>query len=97
MGQALISRASSLQCTLARARPSCCFGSVQAWQAAHPSFCGRGGGGGGGSFRRRPAVHNGFLKSYIANGFNERIVSKVVDVVRSHDWPTTQVLSMCLP
>ncbi|BDA50387.1 probable lipase at C-terminar half [Coccomyxa sp. Obi] len=61
------------------------FADLQAWQATHPSARGR-------SFLgRRPAVHNGFLKSYLANGFNERIVSKVLDVVRSNDWPSTQV------
>lgn len=60
---------------------------LQAWQATHPSARGRS------FFGRRPAVHNGFLKSYLANGFSERIVNKVLDVVRSNDWPHTQVRS----
>lgn len=57
---------------------------MQAWQTAYPPKRGS-------PLLGRPAVHNGFLKSYLANGFKERIVEKVVDVVRSHGWADTQV------
>lgn len=58
---------------------------MQAWQVPHPPargshFCGG-----------RPAVHQGFLKSWVANGLNQRIVARVEDIVTSHEWACTKV------
>ncbi|CAL8470482.1 g10024 [Coccomyxa elongata] len=58
---------------------------LQAWQVPHPPargshFCGG-----------RPAVHQGFLKSWVANGLNQRIIARVEDIVTSHEWACTKV------
>lgn len=58
---------------------------AQAWQVPHPPprgnhFCGG-----------RPAVHQGFLKSWTANGLGQRIVERVLDIVTSHEWACTKV------
>ncbi|KAK9907744.1 hypothetical protein WJX75_009081 [Coccomyxa subellipsoidea] len=58
---------------------------LQAWQVPHPPprgnhFCGG-----------RPAVHQGFLKSWTANGLGQRIVERVLDIVTSHEWACTKV------
>ena len=50
---------------------------VQAWRVAHPpvrghSFCGT-----------RPMVHVGFMKSWLAGGFNEKVITRVMELVQS--------------
>ena len=49
---------------------------MQAWYAAHPPKRGR-------AFTTRPYVHQGFLKTWLCNGLNERVVSRVRDIVNA--------------
>ena len=58
---------------------------MQAWQVPHPPKRGSG------FCNDRPAVHKGFLESYLANGFNQRIIDRVADIVASHEWACTKV------
>ncbi len=57
----------------------------QAWQSAHPPARG--------SYflRTRPAVHNGFLKSYLANGLKAEILERLLEIVACQTGPTTKV------
>lgn len=47
----------------------------QAWQASHPPKRGRH------FLRSRPSVHNGFLKSYLANGLKEAILKRLLEII----------------
>ncbi len=48
---------------------------MQAWYAAHPPKRGR-------AFTTtRPYVHQGFLKTWLCNGLNEKVVSRVREIV----------------
>jgi hypothetical protein len=62
-----------------------CIWLLQAWQVPHPPKRGSG------FCNDRPAVHKGFLQSYTANGFNQRIVDRVAEIVATHEWPCTKV------
>ena len=49
---------------------------LQAWYATHPPKRGHWWRG------TRPFVHQGFLKSWVANGLNQRIVERIVLAVK---------------
>jgi hypothetical protein len=49
----------------------------QAWRAVHPPPRG--------SCWGRPMVHEGFLKSWHANGLAERVVDRVCNILKSPD------------
>ena len=49
----------------------------QAWYAAHPPKRGKWWAG------TRPFVHQGFLKSWVANGLNARIVERCIMAVKT--------------
>ena len=61
---------------------------VQAWQVPHPPSAGA---GARAACASRPAVHRGFWKSWAANGLNERMVARVLDLISSNNWPFTKV------
>ena len=50
---------------------------LQAWRVAHPPKRGLN------CIFSRPLVHVGFLKSWLAGGFNDKVVSRVVEIVKS--------------
>ena len=39
----------------------------------------------------RPAVHQGFWKSWAANSLNERMVARVLDIISTNNWSFTKV------
>ena len=48
---------------------------LQAWRVTHPparghSFCGT-----------RPMVHVGFMKSWLAGGFNHKVINRIMQLV----------------
>ena len=47
---------------------------MQAWRVMHPPKRGR--------YGRRPLVHSGFNKSWTTNGFNRRVVERVLQIIR---------------
>ena len=51
---------------------------VQAWRAVHPPVRGRAWLG------RRPKVHAGFLKSWLAGNLNDKVVSSVLKALQDH-------------
>ncbi|DBA91385.1 TPA: hypothetical protein ACH3X2_003920 [Trebouxia sp. C0005] len=61
---------------------------VQAWQAAHPPVRGRHWMG------RRPRVHAGFLKSWLAGGLKDKVVARVLKAIQDEKdgGPITRVL-----
>lgn len=50
---------------------------LQAWRVAHPPVRGLN------CIFSRPLVHVGFLKSWLAGGFNDKVVRRVVEIVKS--------------
>ena len=61
---------------------------LQAWQAAHPPVRGRHWMG------RRPRVHAGFLKSWLAGGLKDKVVARVLKAIQDEKdgGPITRVL-----
>ena len=53
---------------------------MQAWQTIHPPRRGRG--------LRRPKVHIGFHKSWVANDLHLRIKERVMDIIKDHKGTT---------
>ncbi|CAL8466201.1 g5737 [Coccomyxa elongata] len=54
---------------------------VQAWRTVHPPPRGRWG--------RRPLVHVGFLRSWLRNGLDMRVKSRVMEIIQSPDFHPT--------
>lgn len=61
---------------------------VQAWQVPHPPSAGN---SARAACASRPAVHQGFWKSWAANNLNERMVARVLDIISSNNWSFTKV------
>ena len=60
---------------------------VQAWRVAHPpvrghTLCGT-----------RPLVHGGFMKSWLAGGFNTKVITRVMDLVNMRK-PATEPMQI---
>eukprot|EP00884_Botryococcus_braunii_P001515 jgi/Botrbrau1/11364/Bobra.0038s0112.1 len=53
---------------------------LRAWQTIHPPSRG--------SIIRKPKVHEGFLKSWHANGLAERVVSRIMEILKAPDMHT---------
>ena len=51
--------------------------SLQAWRVAHPPVRGHH------WMFSRPLVHVGFLKSWLAGGFNEKVVGRIMELVHA--------------
>ena len=50
---------------------------LQAWRVPHPPARGLN------CIFSRPLVHVGFLKSWLAGGFNKKVVSRVMEIAKS--------------
>ena len=61
----------------------------QAWQTIHPPRRGRG--------LRRPKVHIGFHKSWVANDLHLRIKERVMEIIKDHKGTTKLYITGELP
>ena len=57
----------------------------QAWQTIHPPRRGRG--------LRRPKVHIGFHKSWIANDLDQKVKERVMEIIKDHKGTTKMYIT----